>query len=180
MRAARDVPTRPDSAAELLDVVDCDDRIVGTASRAEIHRRRLRHRAVHVLVTNPHGQIYVQQRAAHKDCQPGMWDTSAAGHVDHGESYAAAAQRELAEELGLTGRRLDFLLALPATAASGFEFVRAYHCRCVTEPCPDPTEIAQAGWWSAPALTTWIATESAVFTATFRHIYAHYSAALQP
>ncbi|MEX2481287.1 MAG: hypothetical protein WD928_10530 [Gammaproteobacteria bacterium] len=63
------MPTLPDSTAELLDVVDRNDRIIATASRAEIHRRRLRHRAVHVLVTNPRGEIYVQQRAPNKDCQ---------------------------------------------------------------------------------------------------------------
>ena len=86
---------------ELFDVVDDDDRVLGRMRRDDVHRWQLRHRAAHVLVVNSRGEIFVQRRSRLKECAPGLWDTSVAGHVQSGESYAACAVRELAEEIGL-------------------------------------------------------------------------------
>ena len=38
--------------------------------------------------------MFVQQRSQRKDRQPGLWDSSASGHVERGEDYDAAAVRE--------------------------------------------------------------------------------------
>ena len=46
-------------------------------------------------------EFLLQRRALHKESWPGMWDISAAGHVEAGGSALATAQRELWEELGL-------------------------------------------------------------------------------
>ena len=40
------------SATEIFDVVDERDCVIGRASRAEVHARRLRHRAVHIFLFN--------------------------------------------------------------------------------------------------------------------------------
>lgn len=161
---------------ELLDVVDAEDRVIGVASRAEIHAQRLRHRAVHVLIRDAQGRLYLQRRAEYKDCDPGLWDSSAAGHVGHDEAYASAAPRELAEELGLTGVALVALCRLPASAATGYEFVQAYLGLAVTEPVPDPGEIAETRWCTPAALAAWMSAEPDVFTASFRAIFAAYHA----
>ncbi|MGE0486914.1 MAG: NUDIX domain-containing protein [Gammaproteobacteria bacterium] len=163
-------------AEEILDVVDAADVVVGQATRAEIHRRGLRHRAVHIVVSNPRGEVFVQQRALSKDCQPGLWDTSAAGHVDHGESYDAAAERELAEELGLVGEALEPWWSLVAGPLTGHEFVRVYRCCTMGEPRPDPLEIAASGWWTPAALSAWMTARPQDFTAAFRAIFARYRA----
>src|SRR5512137_1106823 len=95
---------------ELFDIVDDDDRVIGTARRGECHGNpALIHRAVHVLVVNANGDMLLQKRSASKDIQPGKWDTSVGGHLEPGESYHAAAVREMQEELGLTGLPLTFL-----------------------------------------------------------------------
>lgn len=86
---------------ELFDVVDADDRVIGQATRAAVHRDGLLHRSAHVFVFNSRGELFLQRRALSKDENPGVWDSSAAGHLDAGESYAEAARRELLEELGL-------------------------------------------------------------------------------
>ena len=161
-------------ADELLDVVDENDCVTGCARRADVHARGLRHRSVHVLVSRPDGCIYVQRRALDKDCSPGLWDTSAAGPLGRGEDYDAAAPRELEEELGLAGAALEALFDLPASAATGFEFVRVYHCVTRAEPVPDPVEIAEAAWYEPSALARAIDREPDRFTAAFRAIFARY------
>lgn len=156
---------------ELLDIVDERDRVVASATRAEAHARGLRHRAVHIVVTNPAGEIYVQRRSLDKDCSPGLWDTSAAGHLDRGESYLAAARRELEEELGVRADG-DLVSAgsMPASVRTGMEFVRIY--RCVTDQPlrPDPHEIMDGRWVSGAALGRWLATDRDEFTTAFQDI----------
>src|SRR4029079_19384427 len=86
---------------EIFDVVNERDEVVGRAPRAEVHACGLLHRAVHVLVYNSKGQVFLQKRSMNKDRQPGVWDSSSSGHVDSGEDYDSCTVRELREELGL-------------------------------------------------------------------------------
>src|SRR6267378_921608 len=88
-------------AEEIFDVVDERDEVIGKKPRNEVHRLGLMHRATHVLVFNKRGQIFLQKRSMKKDRQPGLWDSSASGHLGSGEDYDACAARELREELGL-------------------------------------------------------------------------------
>jgi isopentenyldiphosphate isomerase len=89
------------SAAELVDVVDADDRVTGRVTRAEVRAQKLRHRATYILVFNARGQLFVHQRTATKDVYPSYYDVAVGGVVGAGESYDQGAQRELAEELGV-------------------------------------------------------------------------------
>ena len=114
---------------ELFDVVDENDQVVGVMPRREVHRLGLRHRAVHVLLFNGRGEIFLQKRSLFKDANPGLKSTSCAGHLDAGEHYDDAARRELGEELGLAPGsipELTFLFKLPPSRATGMEFVRIY------------------------------------------------------
>ena len=92
--------------SELFEVVDEHDQVLRQESRTEVHRQRLLHRAVHVLVFNKSGEVYLQKRAATKDTYPNRWTTSCSGHVDAGEDYDTAVVRELKEELGIGGVRI--------------------------------------------------------------------------
>jgi isopentenyldiphosphate isomerase len=94
---------------ELIDLVDEHDRVVGTATRTEMRAARLRHRCVAIVVRHPDGRVLVHRRSADKDLWPGRWDIAVGGVVGQGESYAAAAARELAEEVGITGVRPRFV-----------------------------------------------------------------------
>jgi len=87
---------------EMLEVIDEEGNVVGMAPRSKCHGDpSLAHRAVHIFVRNPKGDVFLQKRSMSKDIQPGKWDTSVGGHVDPGENYEQAAQRELLEELGI-------------------------------------------------------------------------------
>lgn len=90
-----------DPGLELVDVVDDDDQVVATVTRAEMRAGRLQHRAVAVAVFGSDGRLLVHRRADTKDVWPGQWDIAAGGVVGAGETYAEAARRELAEELGV-------------------------------------------------------------------------------
>src|SRR2546421_4161763 len=87
--------------AEIFDVVNERDEVIGYQPRSEVHRLGLMHRAVHVLVFNSRRQLFLQKRSLTKDRQPGLWDSSSSGHVDSGEDYDACAVREVREEIGL-------------------------------------------------------------------------------
>jgi isopentenyldiphosphate isomerase len=96
-----------DDQRELFQVVDEDDRPLGARTRAECHADpALIHRSVYVVVETGAGMLY-QRRGLGKDSHPGFWDLACAGHVAAGETYEAAAGRELAEEVGLEGGELE-------------------------------------------------------------------------
>src|SRR6266516_2789427 len=80
---------------ERFPIVDKNDRTLRYASRSEVHGNNLRHRAVHILIFNHAGDVYLQQRSRWKDRHPLKWDSSAAGHVAAGETYDDTARREL-------------------------------------------------------------------------------------
>ncbi len=156
---------------EFLDIVDADDNVVGRASRADIHARMLMHRAAHVFVWNSHRELFVQQRAWWKECAPGLWDSSAAGHVASGEDYLSAAARELTEELGLIADILTPFATLPASSATGLEHVIAYQVMSDDEVRPDAREIIDFKWCTHATLTAWIAAEPKRFTSTFLRLW---------
>src|SRR5437016_1786315 len=86
---------------EIFDVVNERDEVICQKTRREVHRLGHKHRAVHVLVFNSRGEIFLQKRSTSKDTHPGVWDSSSSGHLDCGEDYDACAIRELREEVGL-------------------------------------------------------------------------------
>src|SRR4029077_670769 len=110
---------------ERFPVVDKNDKILRDASRSEVHANNLRHRAVHILIFNPAGEVYLQQRSRWKDRHPLRWDSSAAGHVVAAESYDETARRELEEELGIS-IPLQKISKLPASECTDQEFVCLY------------------------------------------------------
>ena len=86
---------------EMVDVVDENDMVVGSAPRKGIHKTDKLHRSVHIFLINSSGRIWLEKRAENTDTFPGYYNSSAAGHVSSGESYEEGALREIEEELGI-------------------------------------------------------------------------------
>ncbi len=154
-------PVEPASAQnaqlERFDVVDEQDRAVGVESRGVVHATGLRHRAVHIFVLNGRGELFLQKRSPWKDKHPGKWDSSAAGHLDSGEGYAAAARRELREELGVDpdGTALHEIGGLSASEATGWEFVRIFQARHEGPFRWPPEEIEWGGFFPVGTVQAW-------------------------
>ena len=155
-----------DNPDEWFDVVDAHDRVTGQARRADVHARGLLHRAVHVLVRDPDGRVFLQQRSLQKDSHPGRWDSSASGHLDAGETYAAAAKRELLEELGLVGEPIE-IGSLPASRETGWEFVRIYTVRHAGPVTLHPEEIMDGRWLDPAVIDEWIQQDGGAIAPAF-------------
>ena len=142
---------------EIFDVVNERDEVIGQQSRSEVHRLGLMHRAVHVLVFNAAEQAFLQKRSMTKDRQPGLWDSSASGHVDAGEDYDACAVRELGEEIGLRLNAVpERLFKLAACADTDQEHVWVYRCEAEGPFRLHPEEIERGGWFAAAEVTRWM------------------------
>lgn len=161
---------------ELLPIVNENDEVIGSEKRGVIHAKKLLHRAVHVLVFNSQGNVYVQKRALCKDTAPGKWDSSSSGHVDPGETYEESAVRELKEELNIdTVLSMKAVGKLPASPQTGMEFTAIYVVTTEQEPIPNSHEIMDGKWMSVEALDSWIDEEPEVFAGCFRKVWRYFS-----
>ena len=134
---------------ELFDIVDREDHIIGKATRQQVHGNPdLIHRVIHILIFNSVGDWYLQKRHWSKDTQPGKWDTAVGGHVDAGETYDAAAQREMEEELGIVELKPDFLYKFFHSNEFESEMVSTYSCIWDGEFLLNPDEILTGRFWN--------------------------------
>jgi isopentenyl-diphosphate delta-isomerase type 1 len=153
---------------EVFDVVNERDEVIGRERRREVHRRGLRHRAVHVLVFDARAELFLQKRSMSKDTFPGTWDSSASGHLDTGEDYDACAMRELREEIGLNlAQPPERLFTLAASAATGQEFVWVYRCRAEGPFTLHPDEIECGEWFTPADVTRWVRAKPEDFARAF-------------
>jgi len=159
---------------EWLDIVDAENRVVGRAPRDVVHRDGHRHRSVHMLLLNGAGRVFVQRRSETKDTNPGLWDSSAAGHVDSGESPLAAAVRELYEELGVrvSPGALVRTGGLPPAVDNGFEFVGIYRVTSDDPLTLEAGEIADGRWLESAELVEWMTRAPDEFTDVFHSVWS--------
>lgn len=156
----------PQKDGELLDIVDRDNRVTGTATRKEAHEQNLCHRAVHILVLNKHGHILLQKRSPWKDRHPGLWDSSASGHVDAGEREEDAAVRELAEELGIESASVHAVCTFPPGEDNGWEFVQVYTADYTGSVRFPPAEIEAVQWFRPNQVRDWMTRRPGDFSRT--------------
>ncbi len=153
---------------EIFDVVNERDEVIGQKPRQEVHARGLWHRAVHVLVFNSQGQVFLQKRSVKKDTARGKWDSSASGHLDTGEAYDACAVRELREEIGLhLAAPPERLFKINACRETGWEFCWIYRCAGEGPFQLHPDEIETGEWFAPTVVTAWVDARPQDFASAF-------------
>ena len=174
----------PQNDLEIFDVVDSSDHPIRTATRVEVHRENLIHRAVHIFVINKNGDLYLQKRSLQKDKNPGLWDSSVSGHLDAGEDYLTAATRELAEEIGIHSPLQESLIpshTLPPSAETGWEHIHLFttrHTGPITWPAAEIDSIMP---FPLAEIFAWVKARPEDFSPPFILLLtAHFSTPLRP
>ena len=163
---------RPD---EIFDVVDECDRVIGQSTRREVHQKGLFHRAVHVLILDHGGNIFLQKRSMAKDVHPGCWDSSASGHLGMGEDYRAAVEREIQEELGVKSPQgLRFLFKLEPSLENGWEFVSVYTGIHAGPFELNVSEISEGRWWTSEEVAESVLETPKIWAASFLEVWRHW------
>ncbi|MCZ6723866.1 MAG: NUDIX domain-containing protein, partial [Gammaproteobacteria bacterium] len=124
---------------------------------------------------NNQGQLFIQKRSMSKDNQPGLWDSSAAGHVDSGEDYHSCAIRELAEELGVTVTvSLGQLFRLPASPITGMEHCIVYQIMHEGPFELQAEEIDEGAWVSGNEMDRRVGEADPTLTLVLQFIWKKY------
>lgn len=160
----------PQHDGEKFDVVDEHDNVIGPELRSVVHEKSLLHRAVHILVFNKEGELLLQKRSAWKDREPSKWDSSAAGHLEPGESYAVGAARETEEELGIRCE-LKPIGKIRACSNTGQEFVEVFTAQHEGPFVLPPSEIEDAAFFPLPVIKDWLSSRPQDFAPGFWEVW---------
>lgn len=141
----------------MINLYDEDANVIGEVTRERMRAENLWHGCATVVVLSLDGtRIYVHRRTDTKDVFPGMYDCTAGGVIDAGETPDEAAARELREELGVevplkplfTTRYVDGLTRYHAWI---------YEARSEGPFTHQPEEVAWGGWMDLDELRAKIA-----------------------
>jgi isopentenyl-diphosphate delta-isomerase len=158
---------------EYFDVVNDRDEVVQQLPRSEVHRQKLKHRAIHVFVFRPDGRMLIHQRSPTKEEFPSVWTSSCSGHVSAGETYEESAPRELQEELGLAAE-LTWLRKFDACAETSWEFTVLFSAMTNDEPVPDPGEMTDVRWLPVAEIHGWMKARPDEFSPAFQILFRWY------
>ncbi len=140
-----------------VDIVDENDVVIGRSSIHKVQSEGRRHRIVRISLEDPAGNVLIQRRQDHKELYPGRWDSAAAGHVDTGETYQIAAERELKEELGVV-TQLHKVKYYPSEGKFGWRILKRFNTLYKGLISRDTTfelqtdEVAEVRWVSVAEL----------------------------
>ena len=132
---------------------------------------------MHLHIINRAGEVYLQQRGAHKDLLPLRWDTAVGGHVSYGEYIEEALYREAAEELHFFDFNPVWLTADQFVSESERELVNVFAAVGNFRLRPDPEELCGGRYWKDAELME--AYGSGILTPSFQSEYTKIRRMLQ-
>jgi len=160
-------------SVEYFEVVNQQGEVLGVAPRSVCHGNPdLIHRVIHVLVFNNAGLFLLQKRSLSKDIQPGKWDTSVGGHLAVGETFEAAAYREMKEELSIQDVPIHYLYQYIWRTEVETELVRTFYCCFDGKILHNRDEIDEVRFWDMDSLVSKVDTD--LFTPNLREELQRY------
>ncbi|MBD2255162.1 NUDIX hydrolase [Nostoc parmelioides] len=144
---------------EILDIVDESDCVIGQKRRSEIYSQGLcNFRVVNSFVVNSLGKLWIPRRSAQKRIFPLCLDVSMGGHVESGETYEDALQRELEEELNLDLNMVNTQLLgyLTPYKYQVSAFMKVYEIRLDYEPDYNQNDFIESFWLYPSDLIEWL------------------------
>jgi 16S rRNA (adenine1518-N6/adenine1519-N6)-dimethyltransferase len=160
----------------LITFVDAEDNVIGSGTKQQAWASGAWHRLIRVFLFNTAGATLITRRSR-SSSSPLKWNDSCAGHVDAGESYEAAALRELQEEIGVSGVALWPLTKLKYSETDEAHRVRnrfhMIYCGRYDGPIrANPLEVSEARWILPGELLSWMSKRPHDFTEGFKHAVA--------
>jgi len=156
-------------------LVDVHDVPQGVAPKIEVHRRGLKHRALSVMVRDRSGNMLLHRRHPAKYHSGGLWTNACCSHPRPGESAGAAAQRRLAEEMGIRCEvRPLFTAHYRAAVSNGYiedEVVHAFGATYEGPIAPDPAEVSEWKWMPLAELAGDLTRRPELYTIWLRHYF---------
>ncbi|GIF24763.1 isopentenyl-diphosphate delta-isomerase [Actinoplanes tereljensis] len=161
-----------------VDIVDERNEPIGTAQRGEVLPQGLNFRTVHVIASDQRDEVLLQRLSASRDRHACMWGSSVAGYLHAGETYEAAADRRLQEELGVRAT-LTFVGVTPMTDEHSTKFIGVFLASIPREKpsIQDPEHVGSLRWLPLGRLLKLIKSEPESFTPTLIHVISFVASA---
>jgi isopentenyl-diphosphate delta-isomerase len=158
-------------ATSPIDLVDANDQAFGVIPRGEALRRGANFRTAHVLLFDATGRLLLQRLAEGRERHPGRWGSSIAAYLHAGEDYREAAQRRLAEELGLHVR-LKYVGKVRMADQRSVKFIGVFTGLDGPAQIHEPDHIAALRYWALDELDAVLRAAPDQFTPTFIEVYS--------
>ncbi len=136
------------SDSERIPIVDKDDNILTYKRRGDMQDEDCK-RCVCIWVENSKGQVLLQQRSQKVKIDPGLWGTAVLGTVNDDDTYDETAERELEEEIGLSGFPLIKTNKVHYKSSFGWRMGQGYMVTCdwpINKFKLQQSEVAQVIW----------------------------------
>jgi isopentenyl-diphosphate Delta-isomerase len=163
----------------VIDAVDPEDVPVTTVRRSEGFEIRAIFRGVPDLVFDSRGQLLLQQIANTRTRHPGYWGSSVAAYLFAGESYRAAAERRLAQELGVCNTPLDYIGKTSMEDVESKKFIAVFTAKHDGPFAFDTNQIQRLEFLPIRVIHEFYKNGARAFTPTFLKVLAFYESTIE-
>ncbi|NLW81690.1 MAG: hypothetical protein GXY42_08490 [Desulfovibrionales bacterium] len=122
-----------EQTSEKIYIVDAENRPVAVMDAEQVHRQRLWHRGVLLILLDRSGRLVLRRLGKNHPLHPSRWDLTGSGHVLWHEASEEAAWRYLPMAARTAGPALFHRCTMHEGVGTGLEIVDVFHAHI-----PDP------------------------------------------